>query len=93
MQNAETCVHRVATPVMHRQEHVVDVHYAIHLSGPATPSVELKECHSMRYWWVKELEALAQGIGFLPVASGGWMHEQQASCADWCAWIALKMTV
>lgn len=90
MQDATTCVHRVATPVVHECAHVVDVHYTINLTGPAAPVVELKECHSMRYWWVEELETLAIQAGFSPVASGGWMQGQKATSADWCAWIVVR---
>ena len=91
MQDATVCVHRVATPVLHESAHVVDVHYTINLSGTSAPAVELKECHNIRYWWVEELEDLAAQAGITPVVSGGWMHGDKATSADWWAWMITRI--
>ena len=91
LRDAETRVRRLADPVLHEDRHVVDVHYTISISGAAgDPAPELKECHSMRYWWVEELEELSRKTGFRTVASGGWMHEEPASGADWNAWMLVE---
>lgn len=56
---------RIARPVMHDKENVVDVCYEVLVMNKATGQTkEINEVHSMRYFFRPELELLLQEAGF-----------------------------
>jgi len=62
---------RFATPTLHAERNVVDVHYRVEVreSNSGTTG-EFEELHSMRYFFLPELEWYLDGAGFDLVWSG-----------------------
>ena len=91
MENEELLVRRHAMPVHRTTDNVVEVHYSIELTDKITGAQSnLKEVHSMRYWFMPELRYLAKVCGFKVVGEGAWMQAEEASVEAWNAWMALK---
>ena len=83
-------LHRHATPDLDLNENIVDVNYTIKLTPQnGTPS-ELKETHSMRYWFLPELRHLAGEEGFAVESHGRWLSDAQPDDSTWAAWIVAR---
>jgi SAM-dependent methyltransferase len=94
LEDASTRVRRLAEPEHRLSDNVVVVNYTVSIrdltSGAA---MELREAHSMRYWFLPELRFLAQQAGFRILQTGGWMHENPPSLDDWNAWMLCRTEV
>jgi SAM-dependent methyltransferase len=56
---------RVATPIIHENENVVDVHYKIFVINKKTNQTQIiTEIHNMRYFFKPELELMLEETGF-----------------------------
>lgn len=65
VEDDECVLYRIAVPIMHVEENVVDVNYQIFITDKKTGYVRLiKEVHKMRYFFVPELRAYLQNAGF-----------------------------
>ena len=91
MEDDQTSVIRIAEPVLHPNENVVDVNYRLlatdRLSGKTE---EFTELHRMRYFFRPEVELLAGQHGLRVVATGAWMTEQPMDRSTWYVYFALK---
>jgi SAM-dependent methyltransferase len=77
-------VTRLAEPVMHPQENVVDVNYEILIREKATGRQEsVRENHRMRYLFQPELDLLLSDAGLAPVAAEEWMTAKQPGFDTW----------
>ena len=78
----------MAEPEHRVNDNVVVVNYTVSIrdlqNGQAT---ELREAHSMRYWFLPELRFLAKQAGLRIVDAGGWLAQQPPSLDDWNAWM------
>lgn len=85
LENADITVYRIATPVMHTSDNIVDVNYEVIIIDKSTGMADsLKETHRMRYFFLPELTALLQQAGFSIVQSLSWMHVNKTlSQRDW----------
>lgn len=90
LQDEEIEVLRIAEPVMHYNENVVDVSYQVTITEKATGDQEqVCEVHKMRYLFLPEIHALAQRNGLDVTLVHGWMSDQEASQNTWGVCIGL----
>lgn len=79
---------RIAEPVMHVNENVVDVNYTVFIEVIETGTVEqVCETHRMRYLFLPELEKVLSGCGFRLVAPLAWMTDLPLSCDHWAGFV------
>ncbi len=71
-----TEITRIAEPVMHGMENVVDVNYTMLVTDRASGTTEtFQETHRMRYLFVPEVELALAAAGMSLVTSREWMLE------------------
>ncbi len=75
LEDEELSVYRIATPVIHLNENIVDVNYEVLIEDRKTKMLDkLQEIHNMRYFFLPELEFILTTAGFSVVADRAWMH-------------------
>jgi SAM-dependent methyltransferase len=75
---------RIAEPVMHPNENVVDVNYQVMITEKSTGAVEqLVETHRMRYFFIPELELFLRNAGLRIITDSEWMT---GNCPDLTTW-------
>lgn len=83
-------VMRIAEPVMHANENVIDVNYTIFIEGRADGDVrQVHETHRMRYIFMPELEYLCAGR-FASLHCSAWMSDRAPGIDDWAAMAILE---
>lgn len=81
-----TEITRVAEPVMHGLENVVDVNYSVLITDRATKTTEtLTETHRMRYLFVPEVELALAAAGMSLVTVHEWMRDTVPGPGSWAA--------
>jgi SAM-dependent methyltransferase len=84
MADDRTEVVRIAEPVLHINEDLVDVHYEILVRDLQTGRVEvLKETHRMRYLFKPEIERLLKACGVQLLDCFEWMTGRPPGCNTW----------
>ena len=79
---------RIAEPVMHVNENLVDVNYTVFIEVKEAAKIqELQETHRMRYLFLPELEKIIKEYGFQLVASQAWMSDCPMNCEQWAGFI------
>jgi len=79
-------VTRIAQPVIHPNENVVDVNYRVFLRDKASGSVrEIHESHRMRYLFHPEVDLMLGLSGFQPQMSEEWLTSAPLSMTSWSA--------
>ena len=77
-------VTRLAEPVLHPNENLVDVNYHVFVRDRKTENVtELKETHIMRYFFQPEIEFLAQAAGFTIQNTEEWQTAKPIGAETW----------
>ncbi|GAM09924.1 dTDP-3-amino-3,4, 6-trideoxy-alpha-D-glucopyranose [Geobacter sp. OR-1] len=75
---------RIAEPVMHPNENVVDVNYEVHIFNRKTQAHNrVKECHRMRYLFVPEMQSLFASHGMIPVFFTEWLTGREPGFDTW----------
>jgi SAM-dependent methyltransferase len=89
LENEWIKVTRLAEPVIHAQENIVDVQYNIFIKNKETQSVvEKNELHSMRYFFDTELELICDKVGFEVLNKYEWMSQNTPNFNSWnVVWI------
>jgi len=65
---------RIAKPVIHANDNIVDVHYEIHLENLMSHEEQtFTECHRMRYFFFPELSRMLATAGFEIIKNHTWM--------------------
>jgi SAM-dependent methyltransferase len=92
LENEKIRIHRIANPVMHTAENIVDVNYTILVHNKADKcDYEINERHQMRYFFNTELELFSQNSGFQIQHSSNWFdHEKLLGFSDWQAIFTTK---
>jgi SAM-dependent methyltransferase len=91
LEDEQIMVTRVAEPVMHPNENVVDVNYNVFVRDKASKAVEeLRETHRMRYLFLPELELLLRGTGMSIVSASEWMSDRQPGFDTWSVCFVAK---
>lgn len=79
-------VTRIAQPVMHPNENVVDVNYRMFLRDKASGSVrEICETHRMRYLFLPEVQQMLSFCGFEIKVSEEWLTAAPLCFTSWSA--------
>ena len=84
LENEQIQVTRLAEPIMHAQQNLVDVNYQVFIRDNATGNVEeIRESHRMRYLFHPEIELLLAQSGMNLVDAGEWMTSVAAGFDTW----------
>jgi SAM-dependent methyltransferase len=84
LQNEQLAITRIAEPLLHVNDNIVDVNYLILLQQVGTDTCqELHELHRMRYLFKPELEALLNQAGMDLVICGEWLTNDPAGLDTW----------
>jgi SAM-dependent methyltransferase len=84
MESDDVLVTRIAEPVMHPRENVVDVNYDVTIRDKADGTIEsLREKHRMRYLFTPEVDALARQAGLRLRESCEWMTGREPGFDTW----------
>jgi SAM-dependent methyltransferase len=77
-------VTRIAEPVLHPNENVVDVNYHVFIRNKATGTVnETHEKHEMRYLFTPEINLLLDQSGFSLLHQEEWLTSRPPGCDTW----------
>lgn len=92
LENEQINVTRIAEPILHAQENIVDVNYNIFIEDKVSGKiVEKKELHKMRYFFDTEFELICQKVGFSIKKRYGWMNTKNPDFNSWnVVWILKK---
>lgn len=91
MADGRDAVTRLAEPVLHPNENVVDVHYHVFARNLATNGVdEFREVHAMRYFFKPEIERIAKETGFRCEHAEEWLSGKPIGCGTWGACFVLR---
>ena len=91
-EDSDTRVRRVATPELRVNENVVVVNYEMNITDlKSGRTTELREAHSMRYWFLPELRYLAGQAGLRVIDAGGWLEKRPPGLNDWNAWMLVSL--
>jgi SAM-dependent methyltransferase len=84
LEDREIAVTRIAEPVMHANENVVDVNYHVFVREKSSGNVkELKETHQMRYLFRPEIELLLREAKMNVVEALEWMTGRNPGFDTW----------
>ena len=79
---------RIAEPVMHMNENVVDVNYTVFVEEKETGKIEyFSEKHRVRYLFLPEVEKILRVCGFQLVESCAWMTDCMLSNEHWAGFV------
>jgi SAM-dependent methyltransferase len=91
LSNDKIEISRKATPVMHSDKNVVDVNYEVNIRGKDLCNIEqISETHSMRYFFMPELEYYLDSSGFEILGFYHWLTTNKPSFDSWNAVIIGK---
>jgi SAM-dependent methyltransferase len=91
MQDDQTEVTRIAEPVWHPNECLVDVNYRIMIRDRRSGVVEeLQETHRMRYLFMPEIELLAAAAGLQIEYAAEWLTGKAPGAATWGVCFVLR---
>lgn len=83
---------RIAEPVLHPNENLVDVNYHVFVRDMHTKEVkEIRETHVMRYFFKPEIELIADQAGFDVIHAEEWLSGKSVGSDTWGACFCLKL--
>ena len=86
LEDDEIEVLRIAEPVMHYNENVVDVNYQVMITEKETGRLEkIREVHRMRYLFMPEIDMQARMVGMKRVFALEWMGKKEPDAQSWGA--------
>jgi SAM-dependent methyltransferase len=74
---------RIAEPVLHFNQNLVDVRYSFIVAGGPGECSEFHETHTMRYYFAPELSLALEMTGFKLVALAEWMTGREPDNRTW----------
>ena len=84
LEDEAICVTRIAEPVIHLNENLVDVNYQVLIRDKTDHTVaELSESHRLRYLFKPELDLLLERSGFQIVDCREWMSDREIGSDTW----------
>ena len=90
MEDDDIRITRVAEPVLHPNDNIVDVNYTIFTVDKKTKKTqELKETHRMRYLFLPEIKMFLSEAGFEIYESGEWLTGGEPGLETWNAYCAV----
>jgi len=86
LEDETLAVTRIAQPVMHSTENVVDVNYRVFIKSKANNELrEVFETHRMRYLFVPEVQLLLADAGLDLTLFEEWLTGARLDCTSWNA--------
>lgn len=86
LEDEAIAVKRIAKPVMHLHENLVDIHYHVFIRDKATQQVEeVKESHCMRYLFQPEVELFLENFGFELAGFMEFLKAEPPGHGEWSA--------
>ena len=93
MADGQSDITRLAEPLLHPNENLVDVNYHVFVRDRTTQSTtELKETHTMRYFFKPEIERIAAQTGFQCLDVEEWLSGKAIGCETWGVCFVLQTT-
>jgi SAM-dependent methyltransferase len=84
-------VTRIAEPVLHINDNVVDVHYQVFIRQKTNQHVdELTEEHRMRYFFVPELTFMLESHGFAFEGAFEWLTGTTPGAESWAVYVIAR---
>lgn len=84
LSNEHVSVVRIAEPVLHPNENVVDVNYTVFVTDRKTQACEtITETHRMRYWFLPELRFMLLAHGLEVVRANPWLSDTDLGLSSW----------
>ena len=84
LEDEAIAVTRIAEPVMHPNDNIVDVNYQVFIRDKLSGDVEeLQETHRMRYLFRPEIELLLSEHGLVIVGDAEWMTDKEPGSDTW----------
>lgn len=94
LEDSSIHVTRIATPVMHSSENLVDVNYLVLIKDKNSGCTrEMKETHIMRYLFIPELQFMLSSVGFTPVLFEEWLTSAQLSFTSWNGVVVARKSI
>lgn len=85
LEDEDIFVTRIAEPVTHPNENIVDVNYHVFIRDKASDRVdEIKESHRMRYLFKPEIEFFCTKNGLKITEILEWMTDKEPGFESWC---------
>ena len=83
---------RIAEPVIHPNENLVDVNYQVFIQNKNSDAIEeFQETHRMRYLFQPEINRLLNQIGLKLVSSGEWMTGSESGLNTWGVYFVAQL--
>ncbi|MBP5972728.1 class I SAM-dependent methyltransferase [Brasilonema sp. CT11] len=84
LEDEKILVTRIAEPVVHANENLVDVNYQVFIKDKNSNSVnELRETHRMRYLFKPEIELVSQKVQMTILEYQEWMTNREPGFDSW----------
>ncbi|BCS55960.1 class I SAM-dependent methyltransferase [Geobacter sp. SVR] len=91
LEDADLDVTRIASPMMHPQNNLVDVDYLIFIRNKINGRAnEIRETHHMRYLFEPELRLMLKAAGFDTLHFAEWMTNAELDFNSWNAVVTAK---
>ena len=89
LENEKIKVTRIAEPVMHPDENVVDVNYDVFIKDiDSKKIIEKEELHKVRYFFDTELDMICKQVGFVIKQKYEWLSDKNPDFNSWnVVWI------
>ena len=92
MEDADFRVIRLAEPVMHPDENIVDVNYTAVVINKQTNTIrEIRETHRMRYFFIPEIRNFLLPSGFEICEIGEWMSKSKPGFQSWNVYVTARV--
>ena len=84
LEDEEIIVTRIAEPVIHPNQNLVDVNYLVFVKNRGSGAVEeIRETHSMRYLFKPEIELLFEAFSFKFIGCYEWLTTHEPGPRTW----------
>ncbi len=91
LENERIQITRISEPVMYPDKNLVDVCFEIIIKNKKNSFIEtIKETHTMRYWFMPEINYLAEELGFSVLHSYEWLSNKKLAIDSWNGIVILK---
>ncbi len=82
--DAGTSLTRIAEPKLHPNRNTVDVYFDVFVRETDSDLIhEIKECHSMRFFFLPELQLFLEAAGFSILNTQEWLTGQKPGVDTW----------
>ena len=91
LEDEEILVTRIAEPVMHPNENLVDVNYQVFIRDKSSKSVdELQETHRMRYLFKPEIDVILKEFNLAIIENREWMTNLKPGFNTWGVYFVIR---